>query len=109
MEHIENPEGFFSELMRVMKKGGYFCIRTLNSFSYFGLASRLIPNRLHSKVLSQVQSTRKECDVFPTYYRFNNLWKIRSVLDSFHIEYVAKVYEAEPAYLSFSHLAYFLG
>ena len=60
LEHIENPELFFSECRRVTKRGGYLCIRTTNVQSYVGLASRLVPDKSHALVLGKVQDNRKE-------------------------------------------------
>src|SRR5262245_37494020 len=69
LEHIPDPEAFFSEISRIIRPGGYLCLRTPNSLSYVAVVSKVIPNRYHSKVLTKVQDSRKEEDVFPTYYR----------------------------------------
>lgn len=71
LEHVEHPEAFFSECRRVLKPGGYVCIRTPNVLSYFRLCARIIPNRFHGAVIRKVQAQRKEEDVFPTVYRCN--------------------------------------
>ena len=66
LEHIAEPDSFFSECRRVLKTDGHLCIRTANVRSYFGLASRLVPERFHAPVLDRVQPLqRKEEDVFP--------------------------------------------
>ncbi len=109
LEHIVDPDLFFEEIYRVLKHGGYLCIRTSNRWSYFALFSALIPGRYHSKVLSVVQEGRKAEDVFPTVYRCNSVWKIRSIMRKHSFDYVVYGYEAEPAYLSFSKVAYFFG
>ena len=41
LEHVDDPDLFFSELRRVLRPGGHLCLRTTNVFSYFGLAARL--------------------------------------------------------------------
>ncbi len=109
IEHLPNPAQFFAECSRVLRPGGYFCFRTPNAFSYFGLASRLVPNRLHGAVLKSAQPNRKEEDVFPTVYRCNTVWKLRRALRQKGFEHCVYGYEAEPSYLSFSRLAYALG
>lgn len=109
LEHIEEPDLFFSECRRVLKDGGYLCIRTPNLWSYVGIVSKLIPNRLHSKILSKVQENRAEQDVFPTYHRCNTIGKLRRTLLRHGFKGVAYGYEAEPSYLSFSRIAYYLG
>jgi SAM-dependent methyltransferase len=109
LEHIENPERFFSEIQRVLRKGGYLCIRTPNRWSYVGVAAVLIPNKWHSKVVSAVQNGRKDEDVFRTFYRCNSTRKLRNIMKKNGFECVVYGHDPEPAYLSFSKIAYFLG
>jgi len=45
LEHLRCPQFFFKEAARVLKPGGFVCIRTPNVLSYVGLISRAIPNR----------------------------------------------------------------
>jgi SAM-dependent methyltransferase len=109
LEHLENPDPFFSEIHRVLKNGGFLCIRTPNRWGYVALAASLIPNRYHSTVTSLVQDRRKEEDVFPTVYKCNSIRKLKHFMRKNGFEYVVYGYEAEPSYLSFSRIAYFLG
>jgi len=108
LEHVENPDKFFSEIYRISKDGCYLCIRTPNSWSYIAIISWLIPNIYHARILAIVQN-RKEEDVFPTYYRCNSISKIRAILNKYQVEHIVYGYEAEPSYLSFSRFAYWLG
>lgn len=109
LEHLPDPEAFFAETQRVLVNGGYLCIRTTNAWSYVALAARMVPNKHHSKVLNVVQASRKVQDVFPVEYKCNNVWRVRSALSRHGFEGSAYCYEAEPSYLSFSRLAYFIG
>jgi len=109
LEHIENPESFFSECHRVIKQGGYLCIKTPNALSYFGLISRLVPNRFHSVIVSKIHKKRKKKDIFPTFYRCNTMKKIRYMLNKYGFDHCLYGYEAEPSYLAFSHFFYLLG
>jgi len=109
VEHVEDPDLFFSECQRVIKQGGYLCIRTPNVLSYFGLFSKIIPNRLHLAVVGKVQSQREGKAVFPTRYRCNTKWKMSRTLNKFGFDYCVYGYEAEPSYLSFSRFFYHLG
>jgi SAM-dependent methyltransferase len=109
MEHIERPEDFFSECRRILRPGGYLCIRTPNSRSYAALISRIVPDRLHARILARVQSDRKEEDVFPTYYRCNTIPTLRLMLGRHGFDHAVYGVESEPSYLSFSKLAYALG
>ena len=65
LEHVPDATKFFLESQRVLKPGGYFCARTPNVCSVFGLASILIPNRWHKRVLELVQKKRKNTKRIP--------------------------------------------
>lgn len=109
VEHVADPQQLFSEFRRVLHSGGYLCIRTPNRWSYSTLAATMIPNKYHAKVTAKVQRNRKEEDVFPTSYRCNSLGKLRSAMKQNGFEGVVYGHDAEPAYLSFSSIAYFFG
>lgn len=109
VEHLEKPEDFFREVARVLRPGGHLCMRTPNMLSYVALASRLVPNRHHAKVLEVAQDQRKEEDVFPTHYRCNTVWALRKQLDALGFEHAVYGYESEPGYLAFSSIAYAVG
>ena len=109
VEHLPDPAAFFAEMQRLLKPGGHLCLRTSNTWSYVGLASRLIPNAFHARVLGRVQADRQGRDVFPTYYRANSVWSLRRWLNSFGFDHAVYGHESEPRYLEFSRLAYTLG
>lgn len=109
LEHVDDPSSFFSEARRVLRNGGYICIRTPNRWSYISIFARIIPNKYHSKVTSIVQESRKEEDVFPTLYKCNSRSTLKAMLELHGFECVVYGHEAEPAYLSFSKFAYWLG
>jgi SAM-dependent methyltransferase len=109
LEHVPDPVHLFSEVKRVLKDGGYLCIRTPNAWSYVALVSKLVPNRHHTKVLAKVQNGRSPEDVFPTYYGCNSIRKLRRLMESHGFDHVVYGYEAEPSYLSFSSVAYWAG
>ena len=108
LEHIERLDEFLMEIRRVLKDGGFLCIRTPNQWSYAGLSARLIPNKYHAKVILAVQG-RKEEDVFPTVYRCNSIRKLKGIMKKNGFEHVVYGYEAEPSYLKFSGIAYSFG
>lgn len=108
LEHIPNPEKFFSECSRILKPGGYFCARTPNVCSFFGLASIVIPNKWHQRVLEWVQKNRKSEDVFPTLYRCNSKRKINKLLTNNGLDGCVYGYAAEPSYTNFSRIVYYL-
>ena len=109
VEHITEPDVFFAEAARVIKPGGHLCLRTPNKHSYFGLASRLIPSRFHASITKKTQEKRQEEDVFPTVYQCNTRRSLYRVLREHGFDSVICSHEAEPGYLSFSWVAYWLG
>ncbi len=108
LEHVRDPETLFSECARVLKPGGFLCIRTSNALSYVGLLSRAIPSRLRPALLRWGQGRRPQ-EVFPTFHRCNTIWRIRRMLHKHGFTHCVYGYEAEPSYLSFSRLVYGLG
>lgn len=109
LEHIKTPDHFFAECARVIKPGGYLCLRTPNKWGYVALLSRMIPSRFHPRVITDVQPDRETVDIYPAYYRCNSARGIRRMLAKHGFDqHVVYGYEAEPSYLSFSRLLYSL-
>lgn len=108
VEHIESPHEFFSECARIVKPGGYLCIRTPNAYNYIAILSRLIPNRFHARVLEKAQERRHAKDVFPVFYRCNTRRQLKKALTGLHFDACVSGYEAEPQYLQCSRVAYSL-
>jgi SAM-dependent methyltransferase len=109
LEHISDPDNFFSEICRVLRNGGLLCLRTPNRWSYIAIAATFIPNKYHSKVTSVVQASREDEDVFPTIYKCNSIGKLRKIMKKNGFYCTVYGYEAEPSYFSFSKIAYFFG
>lgn len=109
LEHVEDPEAFFSEIYRVLKPNGYLCVRTTNLLGYVGIFARLIPEKYHKTVISKIMPSRKEIDIFPTVHRCNTIQKVKKVLQSHNFDYFVFGYEDEPGYLSLNKALYFLG
>jgi 2-polyprenyl-3-methyl-5-hydroxy-6-metoxy-1,4-benzoquinol methylase len=109
VEHVCDPQRFVSECHRILKPGGFLCIRTTNVLSYVGLAALLTPNRLHAKIVAWAQRGRQSRDVFPTQYRANTRASLARVLRQSGFEYCVYSHEPEPSYLSRSSVAYYFG
>lgn len=97
-EHIENPEHIVAELLRILKPGGYVCAITPNKFGYIAMASRLIANRYHTRMLRNIQPTRKDIDVFPTFYRLNSAKAIEANFGKYASRVVIYNVDGDPAY-----------
>lgn len=110
LEHVEDPDLFFSECRRVIRPGGYLCMRTTNALSYFGVAARVIPNRLHSAIVQRAYvNPRREEDVFPIRYRCNTVPTVRRALDRHGFQHCVYGYQSDPAHFGFSRAMYVLG
>ncbi len=109
LEHLSEPAMFFSECYRVLRAGGYLCLRTTNALSYVGIITRLVPNRYHRRVLKLARVERKEADDFPTAHRCNTVFRIRKMMLRNGFANACYGYDSDPNYLSFSKLAYALG
>jgi SAM-dependent methyltransferase len=111
VEHIEFPDRFFEECRRVLRVGGVIALITSNLHSYFGLAVRLIPNRMHARAVRYAHSStsREEQDVFPTFHRCNSLGRLGRLLRNHGFHACVYGQKAPPNYLEFSSLAYACG
>lgn len=109
VEHIKDPDEFFSECHRVLKPGGYLCIRTPNRWSYIAIGASIVPNRYHARVVSKLQRGREAKDVFPTYYRANTVSAMKRLMRKHGFRGCAYKHIAEPNYLAFSHWSYAVG
>jgi SAM-dependent methyltransferase len=109
MEHVDNPAAFLAEATRVLKPGGLLAMRTPNRWSYVSIAASLIPNSMHGKVTGAVQEDREEEDVFPVRYRCNTRRALRVALHKAGFDSAVWAIEGEPAYMTFSSLAYRIG
>jgi len=84
-EHIQNPHAVVSELLRVLRPGGWIAARTPSRYSYVALAAQIIPNRFHSQLLRSIQPARNSIDVFPTTYKMNSFREIRRYFAGNHV------------------------
>lgn len=69
-EHLTDPTAVYRELARVVKPGGRVVFLTANMWDYGTLVARLVPNRLHGKVVRLTEG-RAEEDTFPVAYKTN--------------------------------------
>jgi len=109
VEHVENPDQFFAECGRVLKPGGFLCIRTTNRWSYAAIGAAIVPNQYHAKIVGKLQRGRQAKDGFPTYYRANTIQAMKRLLRKHGFEGCVYRHIAEPNYLMFSRWSYAIG
>lgn len=109
LEHVLDPDLFFSEIGRVLRPGGRLCLRTTNARSYFGIAARLVPERFSKRLVLRVQRNRKAQDVFRTFYRCNTIGALRHKLHQFGFDACVYGYDSEPLSLAFSGASWWFG
>jgi ubiquinone/menaquinone biosynthesis C-methylase UbiE len=100
LEHVEDPDSFFREAYRVLKPGGYVCLRTPNFYGCVAIMSWLVPNKLHARVLSWLKPGVESRDVFPTVYRCNTRRRLQKTLQKQGFDAVAYPIEGEPGYFA---------
>jgi ubiquinone/menaquinone biosynthesis C-methylase UbiE len=98
-EHIEDPSHTTTELDRILVQGGWICARMPNKYGYVAVASQLVPQSFHLRLLRFVQPTsRDEQDVFRTFYRLNTFAAVRKYFKPTKYDHFAYSWDAEPAY-----------
>jgi len=76
VEHLSDPGETVLEIGRILKPGGLFIFHTPNYLNAKIFASSLVPQRLKNRLIQFLES-RKEEDVFPTFYRMNTPGRVR--------------------------------
>lgn len=109
MEHIEDADGAWREISRVLKPGGVHIFLTPNLWDYGSIVSFLVPNRFHPWVVRMTEG-RKEEDTFPAHYTSNTRRRIRR-LAARHGVGIERLdfLNQYPNYLRFSRPLHWLG
>lgn len=108
-EHLTDPESVYREFARVLKPGGRIIFLTANLYDYGTFVARLVPNRLHSKVVKVVEG-RAEEDTFPTAYKTNTRADVERLAAGVGMKVQSFEYLSQyPNYLMFSGVVFFLG
>ena len=107
LEHVSEADAptIATELMRVLRPGGWLAARTPNKWGMIGIGARAIPNSLHTRFLHRLQPGRKDVDVFPVEYHMNTRKDLRRLFGPPH-RLVAYGHTSEPTYFGHSTAAW---
>jgi ubiquinone/menaquinone biosynthesis C-methylase UbiE len=72
MEHVADPVKALSGIERLLKPNGLFIFHTPNYWHYSAFIPSLVPQGLKNNLVEFAEG-REENDVFPTFYRFNDV------------------------------------
>jgi SAM-dependent methyltransferase len=109
MEHVRTPAVAYAELRRILRPGGRFVFLTANKWDYASVIARLVPNRLHGRIVRFTEG-RAEEDVFPTAYESNSRSDIVSLAAESGLNVDSIVFLGQyPNYLLFSKALFLVG
>lgn len=98
LEHIDDPRVTASELGRVLAPGGWLCAWTPNRWGYVGIGARVIPKRLHARVLRVVDPSRREIDSFVPLYTMNTESARRRLFPEDRFQHFSYSFDGQPFY-----------
>jgi SAM-dependent methyltransferase len=101
LEHLDHPGLVFSEVRRVLIKGGSFVFLTPNAWNYNALMIRAIPHRWHAGITQRLYG-RGEGDAYPVRYRANSSPTLHNLLNAAGFETTELTYNGDPSYIAFN-------
>jgi SAM-dependent methyltransferase len=111
VEHVERPQPFLQEIVRVLKPAGSFWFRTTNLRHYVTVISAHTPQWVHRLVANRVRALPKDWhDPWPTRYRMNTpRAATRALLVAGFDSVELRMVESVPNYLVFNPLFFSMG
>lgn len=108
-EHLTDPDAVYREFSRVLRPGGRVVFLTANMWDYGTLVARMVPNRLHGRIVKIVEGSEEE-DTFPTAYKTNTRADVNRLAAAAGLQVEGFEYLSQyPNYLMFNGLLFLLG
>ena len=107
VEHIKKPAEFLKEMKRILRPEGVLFIKTSNRWHYVGVIGSFTPHWFH-RFYNKLRGVREE-DVFPTFYKINQIIQIKNLGKKLNFNYEIKFFEGRPEYLTLNPIMFFLG
>lgn len=108
MEHLKDPAETLREFGRVLTRGGYLLLWTVNLLNYAMIVSKLTPTLFHNLYRKKLLGV--ELDNDPTYYKANTIWKLDKMLKREGLQQKRLILQGGAYfYLGFSRISYFIG
>lgn len=104
-EHLADPARVLREAYRITKPGGRFFFVTPNSRALIVLARRFMPQHFAESIVRRLYG-REEKDVFPVYYRANNVKDLCALGEAAGWDIETLLENADPSYTSFGKFTY---
>ncbi|MDH5607692.1 MAG: methyltransferase domain-containing protein [Anaerolineae bacterium] len=109
LEHLEDPETFFSEVSRVLRPDGRLLILTPNMWNYAGLTIMATPHAFQRWFVKTLLKGNPD-EVYPVYYRANTRSRLRSLAaqQGLYEESIIFV-QGSPDLMGFTKFTYLIG
>lgn len=105
LEHLSEPETFFKEVRRVLKKDGYLMFCTPNKNFLPIKLNALINNSKLNEYVNKRLFGRSSIDIFETFYKANTLQDVSKLAQGIFEQEVLR-YNFDPSYTSFNKVTY---
>ena len=60
LQHVSHPEDHFTEVARVLRPGGVYCLRTPNLFHYVSMGAYIMPHSMHLMLANRISKLTEE-------------------------------------------------
>ena len=103
-EHIEFPEAFIAEQLKVLKPGGRLVHSTVSKWYWTSILNIFLPEKIKYWLVKNLGSGRTAQDIFPAFYQLNSAKQIKRVCENLSCSFEIIRQDQLPGYLRRSYL-----